>query len=309
MALTDILPSGAGAAVNSAAESAWNPVNMITKGRDYLDTQANNWIVKPATASGISGFVFDVEEETTASADTDITDHYTEFNNFFQDHAALRPLEFTMRGYIGELVQKAPQGVVGLLSDLQNRLTTVDALLGKYTPQALTKVQGVLTKAQGVVNQVDNIIGRAQNIVGLIAGGSPAPTHQERAFSRLMALRDTRQVFTLVTPWGLCAYFDPIRQKGGPRSFIIKRLVFEQSGETKDISDIVVTLKEVRFASVASASRGQSAQEALLNTSGRAAVQSQGQTNKGRTSGITSAFSGLFSSFGHVTQPAIGAAA
>jgi hypothetical protein len=308
VALTDILPSGASGVINSAASSPWNPVNMVTAGRNYLDTQANNWLVKPATAAGISGFVFDVERETTLVADTDITDHFTEYNNFFQDHAAIRPLEVTLRGFVGELVQKAPQGVVGLLGGLQNKLTTIDALLGKYTPQAVTSIQKVLTKATNVVNTVDNIIGRAQNIVGLIAGGSPAPTKQEQAMSKLMALRDTRQVFTLVTPWGLAAYFDPIRERGGPRSFVIKRLVFEQGEETRDMSDIVVTLKEVRFATVASQNppTGQTAQEAVQNSSGRAQQGLQGTTNKGKTSGSPSAFGGLFSSFGQVKQPAIG---
>lgn len=307
MALTDILPAGAAGAVNNAAASPWNPVNMITNGRNFLDTQANNWLVKPATASGISGFVFDTESETTIVADTDITDHYTEYNNFFQDHASIKPLEIVMRGFVGELILKAPQGVVGLLSGLQDKLTTLNATLGKYTPSAVEKIQGVITQSQNVVNKVDNLIGRAQNIVSMIAGGSPAPTRQEQAFSKLMALRDTRQVFTLVTPFGLMAFFDPVRQRGGPRSFVIKRLVFEQPDETRDWADIVVTLKEVRFATVVSQSVGQTPQEAVQNNSGRAQIQSQAQSAKGRTSGVTSAFSGLFSSFGHVTQAPIGA--
>lgn len=305
MALTDILPSGAAGAINSAAASRWQPVNMVTRGRNYLDTQANNWLVKPATASGISGFVFDVERETTVSADTDITDHYTEYNLFFQDHAAIRPMEITLRGFVGEIVQKVPQGVVGLLGGIQNKLTTLDALLGKYTPQAVTSIKSVITKSQNVVNQVDNIIGRAQNIVGLIAGGSPAPTKQEQAFSKLMALRDTRQVFTIVTPWGLAAYFDPIRQKGGPRSFVVKRLLFEQGEESRDMSDIVVTLKEVRFATVASSNppTGQTSQEAAQNASGRAQQGLQGTTSKGKTSGIPSPFTALTSVFGTHTAP------
>jgi len=305
MALTDIMPSGASNAVNSAAASSWNPVNMVTKGRNYADTLANNWLVKPATAAGIAGFVFDVQAETTITADTEVTDHFTEYNNFFNDHAAIRPMEVTMRGYVGELTLKAPQGVNGLISGLQNKLTSLDAILGKYSPQAFSKVKSVLTKAQNTVNQVDNVISRAQNIVGLIAGGSAAPSKQEQAFSKLMALRETRQVFTLVSPYGLLAYFDPIKQKGGPRSFIIKRLVFEQAEDNSDISDIIVTMKEVRFASVSSISQGQTAQEALQNNSGRSAYQSQSQTNKGNQAGKTVSFSRLSRSF----IPATGGAA
>ena len=297
MALTDL---GGGASPSYQKPTSWNPAEWITSGRDYADSLAN-WVVKPATSAGIAGFVFDVEAETTVSADTEISDHYSEYNNFFNDHAALRPMEVTMRGFVGELVLKSPQGVAGLISGLQNKLTTLDAILGKYTPQALSKVKGVITKGQNAINQIDNTISRVKNIVGLFVNGSPAPTKQEQAFAKLMALRETRQVFTLVSPYGLLTKYDPIRKKGGPRSFIIKRLVFNQSEESKDLSDIVVTLKEVRFASVSSVSQGQTEQEALQNNSGRSAYQSQAQTCKGNQAGKTAPFGGLFSSFGHVT--------
>jgi hypothetical protein len=304
MALTDILPPGPASAINSAASSQWNPVNMVTTGRDYLDTLANNYLVKPSGANGIAGFVFSVAGEANLMADTDITDHYTEYNNFEQDHAALKPIEVMLRGFVGEKILPSPQGINGLLSGIQNKLTTVQTLLGKYSPQALNKVSAVVNSAQNTVNQIDNVIGRAQNIVGLIAGGSAAPTAQAKALAQLMALRDTRQVFTLVTPWGQLAYFNPITQKAGSRSFVIKRLMFEQPENTEDYSDIVVTLKEVRFATVATPNAsggtipGQTAAEAAQNSSGRLQQQSQAQTNKGNQVGAPGTVTGPLSYFG-----------
>lgn len=280
MSLTDLFtPPGQ---QQASFTPSWNPVSDITQGRNYLDTLANNYILKPATANGIAGFVFDVAAETALSADTDITEHYTEYNNFYQDHAALRPLEITLRGFSSELVLPAPQGVAGVLSTLQNKLTQLPALLGKYTPQALSKVQAVVTKSTNIVNQVDNVIGRVRNITGLIAGGSAANSKQSTAFSKLLALRDSRQVFTMVSPWGMVGFWDPVKKKGGPRSFIIRRMVFEQPEETKDRTDIVVTVKEVRFSTVASSGQGQTAQEAAQNNSGVAQQRMQGQTNKGQ---------------------------
>ena len=115
MALTDLAnPPSLTAPTFS---NPWNPVSDISQGRNYLDTLANNFILKPATNKGINGYVFSVAAETTATADTDITDHYTEYNNFFQDHAALRPIEITLRGFAAENVLPAPQGVTGVLSD------------------------------------------------------------------------------------------------------------------------------------------------------------------------------------------------
>jgi hypothetical protein len=298
MALTDILPGGAGSVINQAASSKWNPVNMALNGRAALDEMANNYLVKPASAQGISGFLFDYDGETQIVVDDDITDHYTESNRFFQDHDAHKPIEITMRGFVAELAQKAPQGITGALSILQNKLTTLPSLLGKYTPGALSKVQGVVNSATNTVNKLDNLISRAKNIVGLIAGGSAAPTKQAQAFGKLMALRDTSQVFNLVTPFGLMAARDPITGKAGPRTFVIKHLVFIQTDETKDWADIAVTLKEVRFAEVNSSAKGQSPAAALQNNAGRAAFQRMSQTIKGKTQGLATSFSKLSGAFG-----------
>ena len=297
MALTDILPSSVADPVNSAAQSNWNPVNAVSNGQSYLDNLANNYLVKPATAQGISGFVFDYEGETQIVADSEITDHYTESNKFFNDHDARRPLEITMRGFVGELVQKAPQGLLGAISGLQNRLTTIPGMLGKYTPGALAKVQGVLNSAENVVNKVDNAVAQAKNLVGLIAGGSAAPTKQAQAFGKLMALRDSCQVFNLVTPFGIMAARDSATGKAGPRMFVIKRLTFTQSEETNMVSDITVTMKEVRFADVQGVRSGQSAVQAVQNNAGSAASQRQGPSDKGTLTGYPVPFASAMGAF------------
>lgn len=289
--LTDILPQSIGDPINSAANSNLNPVNVIVNARSYADTLANNWLVKPAQAQGIAGFVFDYEGETSLQADADITDHYTEKNTFFQDHVALKPLEVTMRGFVGEIVNLAPQGVLGAIGNLQNKLTVSDAILGKYSPQATQKIKQALSQATLAVNRLDSAIGRAKNLVGLV-GGSPAPSKIEQAFSKLMALRDTAQVFVLVSPWGLLA------SRGGPRSFVIKRLTFVAEEETKSWVDIVVGMREVRFADVVGTGIGQTAESAKANNSGRGVFQRQAQVNKGTTSGLPVSNVKVFKSFG-----------
>lgn len=298
MALTDIGPSNSFAdSVNSAAASNYNPVNQVLSGRSALDTLANNWLVKPASAQGICGFVFDYEGETEISADNDITDHYTESNRFFVDHCARRPLEIVMRGFVAEVVQTAPQGVTGALSILQNKLTTLPALLGKYTPGALAKVQSIVTASQNIVNQIDNVINRAQGLLGLFASASPAPTKQEQAFAKLMMLRDTVQVFNLVTPLGLMAARDEFTGSPGPRTFVIKHLTFVQSEDSKYQTDISVTLKEVHFADVQGTTKGASPAVALLNKGGTLAYNAQGPTNKGQTTGVSVPFSTMTEAF------------
>lgn len=294
MALTDVIPGGQSVADRINA-SKLNPLNMVTSARSVADGIAN-FILKPANAKGLTGFIFDYEGETVVHHQSDITDHYTEQNTFVNDHAAQKPAKVTLRGFVGELVANPDTGVLGAINTLQNKLSTLPALLGKYTPGAVQKIAQAATKATQVVNKVDNAISRAQNVVGLILGSTPAATKQQKAYQQLYCLWQANAIFTLETPFN---YF---------RSVIIESMTFIQEEDTKQWSEISVTVKEVRFTGVQPFGPGVSPQLAAQNIAGRAAQQGQSQTNQGKTQGITKPFGGLFTSFGHVTQPAIGTA-
>lgn len=251
----------------------------LQDGNNYLNTLANKFIVKPKTASGIGGFVFDYEGESTVQAQADITDHYLESNDPVQDHIALKPFRLVLRGFSSELAQKAPAGVVGALSIIQNKLTAVPAYLGKYTPGALLAISRAVTTAQNTVNQINLGLAKVQNIVGFLPGAAPHKSKQQKAFAQLVALQQSRQVFTVETPW---RYFD---------SMVIESLSFIQPEETKDWTDVSVTLKQLRFVQVQTVATGD-------NTfGGRAAFQRQDPTSQGKTQGTPKPTSLLFKAF------------
>jgi len=258
---------------------------MITSGRQYLDTLANNYILKPANAKGLAGFVFDYEGDTQVDVVSEITDHYTEQNTFINDHAAQKPQRITLRGFVGEIVSNPNLGVIGILNTLQTKLTQLPALLGKYTPSQLQKISAATSQATAVVNKVDNTISTVQNVVGLFIGSSAAPTHQQLAYQNLFALWSNNAVFTLDTPFH---YF---------KSVMIERMMFVQDETTKEWSEISVTVKEVRFINP-STTGGLSPQQAVQNLQGRASAQGQSQTNSGLLQGIKTSFSNLTSAFG-----------
>lgn len=281
MALTNLLPSGVAGSAEQAAASKYNPLNMIASGRSYLDTLANKFILKPANAKGLAGFVFDYEGDTTVIHQSEITDHYSEQNTFVNDQAAQKPARIVLRGFVGEIVANADLGVLGAIAAFQGKLTTLDAILGKYTPGSVQKIQALATQATQVVNKIDNAISRAQNLVGLFVGAAVAPTKQQKAYQQLYALWSNNIVFTLDTPF---TYF---------RSVMIESMTFVQDETTKEWSEISVTVKEVRFTGVTVQGPGMSAQLAAQTQMGRSVYQSQAQTNKGKAQG-------LFSSFGKV---------
>ena len=271
------LPSG----YQTLSPGAW-----VASGESAVNNVINGYILKPKSAQGIGGFIFDYEGMTQLDADTEITDHYTEANQFFNDHAAQKPLILLLRGYIGEVVQNAPSGLLGLLSTIQGGLQQLPGLLGKYTPGAVAKVSSVVNSATNVVNQISTVANKAQNLYNLIAPSSAAPSKQSKAMNVLMAMRDSAVVFTLSTPWGLLSKTDQNNPNASvPRSFVIKHLTLIQDEFQTVISDIAVTVKEVNFAAVENNAAGATQAQATNTFIGRK-VFDQAPANLGNTQGV-----------------------
>lgn len=294
MALSDLIPGGQTIA-NKANASKLNPLNMVTSARSVADG-IGNFILKPANAKGLAGFVFDYEGETMARLDSEITDHYSEQNTFRNDHAAQRPIKITLRGFAAELVSSPDKGVLGVLNTLQSKLTTLPAILGKYTPSAVQKIAKATTQATQVVNKVDDSIRRAQNVVGLVLGSTPSATKQQKAYQQLFCLWQANAVFTLDTPFN---YF---------RSVMIESMTVEQPEDTSDWCEWSVTVKEVRFVG-ADTSGGLSPALAAQKLAGRAAPASQAQTNQGKAQGKEAPFLDIKTIFGTRTSSLSGVSA
>ncbi len=264
-------------ALAASAQAGLGTLNL-QDGNNFLNNIANKYIVKPKTAKGIGGFVFQYEGEDTVSYQAEITDHYLETNDPVQDHIAQRPVKIVLRGYVSELFQKSPAGVLGALTTIQNKLTAVPAYLGKYTPGAIQGLQRVLVTAQSTVNQINLGLAKVQNIVGFLPGAAPQKSQQQKAFAQLVALWEGRQVFTVETPY---RYFD---------SMVIESLSFIQPEETKTWTDISITLKQMRFVEITTV-------QANDVFGGRAAFQRQAQAAQGKTQGTPIPQSVLFKAF------------
>lgn len=276
MGLTDYV---AGTQVGQAAQAGSSSVyNTISSVQNYINGVSGKYILNPHGMKGIAGFVFDYEGDDQIMLESDITDHYAEDNSSVQDHIALKPYKITLRGFVSELILPSTgQGVFGALTTLQSKMGTVNAYLGKYTPQALQKLQGNASRAvsqvQNYANTASQYLNQAKNIAALFGGGTGAPTKQQQAFVALASLRDQRQIFNVLTPWSLLP------------GMAVETLVFVQSKDSKTRTDISVTMKQMRFVDV------QSSQNTTATHGGRAGFQYQSKTNLGLTSGTPVPFS------------------
>lgn len=270
MGLTDYAGgSQAAAAVQAGSSAVFNTISGV---QSYVNGISSKFVINPHGMKGIAGFVFDYEGDDQIMLESDITDHFAEDNSSVQDHIALKPYRVTLRGFVSELQLAAVgTGLFGALTSLQSAIGTVPAYLGKYTPQALQKLQGSFSKSvtqvQNYANTAAQYLNQAKNIAALFGGGTGAPTRQQQAFVALSQLRDQRVIFNVLTPWTLLS------------GMAIESLVFIQPNESKTRTDISVTMKQMRFVDV------QSAQNTTATHAGRAGFQAQGQTNNGATPG------------------------
>jgi hypothetical protein len=244
--------------------------NQYTKGSDYLNNLTAKYLVKPKGLHHIGGFIFDYEHDTDVRLNANITDHYVEDNTTIQDHIALPPIRITLRGFISELAQnnQPPSGYTNFIQAITNKLTTVPAYLGDFSAQAIAKQQKVLTDAQALVNSVDYTVSRINNIAGLFSNAAPGQTKQAQAYQKMESLWDKKVLFSVETPYKI---YD---------NMAIEILSFVQNETTKMMSDISITLKQIRFASVEFTKFN----EVLY--AGRRAQQIQPVADKGKKAGI-----------------------
>lgn len=209
----------------------------ITNARNFLDDKANT-ILRPKAADGISGFIFDVPDSESVTLTSEITDHWTEDNSFLNDHIVRKPIMITLSGLIGELVFRKPDGVAGTVQELNNRLESVEAYAGDFTPGAVQTAQRAVQQAQSAISAINQTLDKVQNVVGFFEGEGQEETFQQKAFNNLYALWKSAEFVTVQTPW---RYFDDM---------IIQSITFAQDAETETVSDIQVTLKQIRVAQV-----------------------------------------------------------
>jgi len=242
-------------------------------GITYLDKLTNQYILKPTGTLSIggSGFVFDYEAETRVEHTSEITDHYCEDTNTIQDHQAIKPIKITLHGFVGELWMKAPTGLSGAIGMANNKLAQLATYTGAYSLGVTQKIQGVLNTAQQTADKVNDYANRAGNLINMFSGAAAGPSRQAQAYQKLVALMKAKTIFVLEAPIAM-----PYSQF---KNMMVESLTFIQPEETKYVSDIVIVLKEIRFAT----SKTSTANPSIMKA--RAQMQSSSQQDDGKTNG------------------------
>ena len=222
-----------------ASETIATTVGQALNYQKWLNQSAVGYLIKPYTARGIGGFVFTINDEDRLDLRADVTDYVSEDNHNIQSHIAIKPMVITLRGFIGELKNEIPQGSNGSVQQLEQKLTAVATYLPQFSQASQLAIAAAIKANQtNQLEVINTIVQSTENLASAFNVILPGQTRQEQAYSSLQAMFNTRQIVTVETPWG---YFD---------NMAITSIVFEQDGKSKMVSDIVVTLKQMKFSSV-----------------------------------------------------------
>lgn len=189
---------------------------------------------------GINNFLFHIPtgEEITMSAQ--ITDHYVEGNYAVQDHIALEPLRIRLSGQIAELVYTKSQ-VESYIDTVLDRLGVVNALNPAGSAAAKQYLAQYNRTSQAIGNAWDTVRKSTATLVGL-----PTQNKQQEAFEQIYEWFNARStvlnkerngyaLLTVETPWATL------------NNMAIETATFSQDEDTRDWSNIEITLKQIRF--------------------------------------------------------------
>jgi len=225
----------------------------------------NGFIVSPNNAPpGVSGFVFNVIDDEEVFVDSDVTDHYVEQNYAIQDHIALRPIHFTLKGLMGELSYLVGQSSNPILSSI-----LALSPLSVVTPGFNVQDSQVYSSIAESIAQASEIFSLIPNTASLISNLSNIQTQQQAAFNFFLNMRNNRQLVTIQTPYGLLT------------NYVIESFRSLQPGDSRFLSHFTVTFKQIQVVSTSVAPASSSPNPAGTGT------QTGPSTNDTPPSGIT----------------------
>ena len=208
---------------------------------------------------GSVAIFFDYITEESNTAEASITDNWVESNYTLQDHIAVKPRIYRLKGFVGEVLYKQPTKWRKALSDWADNHAIKKETIERIRP--INSLSGIVSNytrlAINVADQIESSYDRYKQIYEAFKYGNPqqnltnTPAYMEFIGRRqrvvssiLLNLLETRTPVELTD-----LAFNEIEEiKGrGNRLYFIQS-VSSRQGDNAFISDYEVTIKEFRIA-------------------------------------------------------------
>lgn len=241
-----------------------------------LTNAVNQYVVRPANAFGLGGFVFDIEGETTVTLKSDITDHFLEDNTTIQDHIAIKPKKVTLNTYVGELTYKPESDLTDAVETVVRKLTTINAYLPELTETAQAIVDFNSEDLTNITDSLESVtaqtVNKATDYYSMVQNLLNSGNKQQDAYMYFKSLMEQKILVSLQTPF---EYMN---------NMAIESVTAFQGEESKFISNFTITLKEIRTAEILTAKAENSAIDGE-DKQGRNKTQQTEPENNGNTVG------------------------
>lgn len=190
---------------------------------------------------------FDYLEDETLTCEASITDNWVESNYSEQDHIAIKPKIYRLRGCVGEIVY-------------QNKFEWFDKITSKINHPLLTKTINYLKPINSVSPIISNYTQLAKNIVDQIESsfkrykkiwsdfrgtGNPYKGNRQRVVVAI--LNQILQQRIPVRLEELKYTYEPFEEGKYNKKYFLQSVSAHQ-GDNNFITDIEVTIKEFRIA-------------------------------------------------------------
>lgn len=194
--------------------------------------------------------LFNYIDDETSTVEASITDNFVETNHSVQDHIAIKPKIYRLRGCVGEIVYKSSNEFMKILTEKINSHPILQKTLNAMKPIATVSpvISNYTQAAINIVNQLEASYNRYKKLI-----------EDNFIQSRQRQLTNKMQEETVATLNRILELRIPVNLKGLKYNKVLekgdefKKLYYLQSvsahqGSNNYITDIEITIKEFRIA-------------------------------------------------------------
>lgn len=251
---------------------------VALKGKiDYTEENEITSIVTQIEDKGIA-VLFTFIDDETSTVEANITDNYVESNHSVQDHIAIKPKVYRLRGCVGEVVYKNSTEWTKWIGDKINSNPILSKTINAMKP--IGAISGVVSSATqsaiNIVNQLESSYNRYKKLIE----DNFLSAKKRKLLNKMQesTVADLNRILELRIPVNLKGLkFETTLTDGDnyERKYYLQSVSAHQ-GSNNFISDIEVTIKEFRIATTQVVTLDKSKYGGIIPTS---SVMKQAEAN------------------------------
>jgi len=194
------------------------------------------------------GILFDYIQDETSTVEAEITDNWVESNWTYQDHIAIKPRIYRVRGCVGEVIHENISAYLNTFDDFKQKHPVFQKTMNVVNGISMFSgtVSNYTQAAINLVEQVESSIDRYKNIYNNFTKSNQIRGKRQATLYETLVYMMQNRVPVKLTKLAFGEEISPKSYPYGKQFFI--QSVSARQGDNAFISDIEVVIKEIRIA-------------------------------------------------------------